>query len=271
MRGLGESQYRDRLMTKYKIVCLLNVTAFTYEQLWEVSRIQRNMLRKNLDSLVDEGTVWVHNYSIPYTREFYGYMYKYPVPYMPPLNGRKYYLLDCSQRQCDAYMNFYYNNKAKERREPFDELLIEEKRKSQKKLCRKNDTRLSKEELGTKLRWEEMTSTELRNEWEICMDQFICLARRMREDELIAVKFGERFQYERSMMDKELDNITRVAEFFTKKGYSLLDVLIRCSTEYTIVNTTGYTYDLHLSLIPYSLLWKIMEKAGLLKGLIQAK
>jgi DNA-binding HxlR family transcriptional regulator len=80
MRGLGERQYKERLMTKYKIVSLLDVSPFTFEQLWRISRIQRNVLRKNLNSLVEEETILVHNYSIPYNQEFYGYMYKYPVP-----------------------------------------------------------------------------------------------------------------------------------------------------------------------------------------------
>src|SRR5215216_711413 len=92
VRGLGDRQYKARLMTKYKIVSFLAVSPFTFEQLWRVSRIHRNTLRKNLDLLVEEETVRVHKYSIPYTNEFYGYMYKYPIPYMTPLYGRKYYL-----------------------------------------------------------------------------------------------------------------------------------------------------------------------------------
>ena len=83
VRGLGDRQYKERLMTKYKIVSFLAVSPFTYEQLQRVSGIHRNTLRKNLDLLVD----------------------------MIPLYGHKYYLLDCSQRQSDAYMNLYYNNK----------------------------------------------------------------------------------------------------------------------------------------------------------------
>src|SRR5215207_5002540 len=112
MRGLGERQYKERLMTKYKIVSFLDVSPFTFEQLWRISRIQRNVLRKNLNSLVEEETVRVRTYSIPYNQEFYGYMYKYPVPYMAPVYGHRYYLLDLSQIVCDAYMNFYYNNNA---------------------------------------------------------------------------------------------------------------------------------------------------------------
>jgi len=264
VRGLGDRQYKERLMTKYKIVSFLDINPFTYEQLQKVSSIQRNVLRKNLDLLVEEETVRVHKYSIPYTREFYGYMYKYPVPYMTPLYGRKYYLLNYSQRRCDAYMNFYYNNKAKERREPFDELLIKERQKHRKKLCVHEIDIRSNKKIISQLRMKEMTQTELRDYWQKLVEDCICLERYMREDEIIAVKFGERFQYELSLTEKELNSATKIAEFFTKKGYSLLDVLIRCCTERTMISTTGYPAgDLNLNLIRYSSLWKIMEKAGL--------
>ena len=51
----------------------------------------------------------------------------------------------------------------------------------------------------------------------------------MREREIIAVKFGERFSdEEQSVRERDLNNATKIAEFFVKKGYSLFDVLIRC-------------------------------------------
>ena len=269
VRGLGERQYKARLMTQYKIVSFLAVCPFTFEQLWRVSRIQRNVLRKNLDLLVEEGSVLAHRYSIPYTREFYGYMYKYPVPYMTPTNGRKYYLLDCSQRQCDAYMNFYYNNMAKERKEPFEELLIKERQKRKHKLCMHEDEAISFKTIS-KLEAEGMTQTELRDHLQMSEENLIYLERLIREDEIIAVKFGERFQNdEETITNEELDRVTKVSDFFTKRRYSSLDVLVRCSTEHTRIHTSGYyADDLNLGLIRYNSLWKIMDKAGLLRNLI---
>jgi hypothetical protein len=213
--------------------------------------------------------VRVHKYSIPYTQEFYGYMYKYAVPYMTPLYGHKYYLLNCSQRQSDAYMNFYYNNKAKERREPFNEFFIKERQKHQKRLC-VNEDEIRSFKVKSELQMKEMTQTESRDYWQEFMESFICFERFMREREIIAVKFGKRFSdEEQSVTERELNNVTKIAEFFTEKGYSLLDVLIRCSTEHTTISTTGFVFrDLELHLILYSLLWKIMEKAGLLRNLI---
>jgi hypothetical protein len=289
VRGLGEKQDKERLMTKYRIVSFLDVSPFTYEQLRRVSSIQRNVLRKNLDLLVKEGTIFAHKYSIPYTQKFYGYMYKYPIPYMKPLYGCKYYLLDRSQRQADGYMNFYYNNKARESIELLKELLIKERQKHQQKLCKLEDETTSsrikskkeiKEMTKTELRdyWrklirapsemeiEEMTRTEARDNWQRIMELCICFERIMREKELIAVSVGVRFRFEQSVAERELNSAIKIAKFFIKKGYSLFDVLIRCCTERTTIFNTGYySKNLDLHLIRYSLLWEIMEKAGLFK------
>jgi hypothetical protein len=277
VRGLGDRQYKERLMTKYKIVSFLDVSPFTYEQLWRVSSIQRNVLRKNLDLLVEEGTVLEHKYSIPYTEEFYGYMYKYPVSYMTPLCGHKYYLLDCSQRQCEAYMNFYYNNKIRERRKPFNKIFMKERQKRRQKLCiYQSETGEISAELQMKeiseLQMKEMTSSEIRDDWQKCMELRICLEREWREREIIAVKIGKRFGVELTYIDGDEENsATEIAEFFTKKGYSLLDVLIRCCTERTTISTGYISSYLNLALIRYCLLWRIIEKAGLLRNFSQAR
>ncbi len=253
-----------------------------------MSSIHRNVLRKNLDLLVEEKTVFTHKYSIPYTQEFYGYMYNYPIPYMKPLYGCKYYLLDRSQRQADGYMNFYYNNKARESIALLKEHLIKERQKHQK-LCKLGDETISSQikskkeikkmtrtEFGdywrklirapSKMEIKEMTQTEIRDSWQRFMELCICFERRMREKEIIAVRVGVRPQIEQSVGERERNSTIKIAEFFTKKGYSLWDVLIRCCTERTTISTTGYyTKDLDLHLIRYSLLWDIMKKAGLLR------
>jgi hypothetical protein len=267
MRGLGDRQYKEGLMTKCKVVSFLEVSSFTFEQLWRISRIQRNILRKNLDSLVEKETVFVHKYSIPYTKEFYGYMYKYPVPYMTPINGHKHYLLDCSQRVCEAYMNFYYNNKAREKRVPSNEFLMKERQKHRQKLCMCEDEARSFE-TKSKIQVDEMSKTEFREYLQKFEEHLIYFERLIREREINSVNFGERFQIGEDVTERELSNITRVSELLTKRGYSLLDVLIRCSTERTRIHTTGYyTDDLTLPLTRYGSLWKKMEKAGLLKNL----
>jgi len=145
---------------------------------------------------------------------------------------------------------------------------MKERQKRPQKLCVSEDE-MTLIKVKTELQIKEMSRTEIREYWQKLTEGSICLERRMREDEIIAVKVGERFQHELNLTEKILNNITKIAEFFTKKGYSLLDVLIRCCTECTMISTTGYNYDLNLHLIRYSSLWKIMEKAGLLRNLIK--
>jgi hypothetical protein len=274
MRGLGDRQYKERLMTKYKIVSLLDVSPFTFEQLWGISRIQRNVLKKNLNTLVEEETVRIHTYLIPYSQEFYGYMYKYPASYMAPVYGRKYYLLDLSQRVCDAYMNFYYNNKARENRIPLKQFLTVERQKRKQKLSMSEDE-VRSFETKSELQTNEMGKTELREYLQRFEEHLIYRERFRRETEILYVKFGERFlneEDEEEVTEKEMRNIIKISEFFTKRGYSLLDVLIRCSMEHTRIHTTGYwAHDLMFPLMRYRTLWKTMEKAGLHNNLIRAK
>ena len=117
----------------------------------------------------------------------------------------------------------------------------------------------------SKMQLKELTQTEIRDSWQRFMELCICFERMMREKEIIAVNVGIKFQFE-SVQEKDLNSAIKIAEFFIKKGYSLLDVLIRCCTERTTISTTGYySKDLDLHLIRYSLLWEIMENAGLLR------
>ena len=112
-----------------------------------------------------------------------------------------------------------------------------------------------------------MSEKDSNDYWLKITESEICLSRLMREDEINAVKIGMRFQYKRPSREEEQRNkVIKVVEFFTKRGYSLLDVLIRCSTENTIIYTTRYIADiLSVEFMPYNILWKIMEKVGLFK------
>jgi hypothetical protein len=185
-------------------------------------------------------------------------------------------------------MNFYYNNKAREKIDLFKEHLIKERQKHQQKLCKLGDETISSQikskeikkmtqtefrdywrkliRAPSEMQLKEMTQTEIRDSWQRLMEICICVERGMREKEIIAVSVGARPQIDQSVEERERNSAIKIAEFFIKKGYSLFDVLIRCCTERTTISTTGYySKDLDLHLIRYSLLWEIMEKAGLLK------
>lgn len=200
-------------------------------------------------------------------------MYKYPVPnpYATVLYGHRYYLLNCSEIATNGFINFYYNKRAKEVRESLGELLEKERKKRQAKLCLHEENYLSlfqevvNEQQSHMI--EKMSEIEFNMHWRKFMECDICLSRSMREDEICAVKIGVRFRHNRHDIEvKEQDRVTKVFEFFSNKGFSVLDILIRCSIENTILYTTQYISDvLHVKLMPYDLLWKIMENSGLLK------
>ena len=96
------------MVTEGKIVSFLSIGPFTYQQLWKVSSIHRNILRKRLDSLVERKIIFEHKYSIPYDSEFYGSAHDYPISYWSPLFGRIYYLLNCSRPECDKLAHIYF-------------------------------------------------------------------------------------------------------------------------------------------------------------------
>lgn len=272
VRGLGDRQEKERKMTSGKIVSLLEVSPFTFEQLWRVSRIHRNTLKKRLECLVNVGVVFTHKFSIPYTEEFYGYMYKYPVanPYTPPLYGHTYYLLNCSSEASKGLTNFYYNNKAKEKIMPTEDLVLKENSKQHRKLSIW-DGRIR--ELQERLLPYLSKKIEIRNGseyyeyWRKQIEWSIFAHRLLQERNLTAVKIGYRYP-SRPANERQQNELVKLVQFLKKRGCSLSDVLIRCSVENTILYTTRYMEDnLEADLMPYALLWNVMDEAGLIKDL----
>ena len=280
VRGLGDKQWKARMMTYSKIVSFLTVSPFTFEQLWKVSRIHRNTLKKRLDYLVSERTILKHKYSVPNRQEFYGYIYKYPIPnpYVVLLYGHTYYLLNCSDASSRAFSNFYYNNMAKKQMHLTNELSIREPEKSRRKLDIFEDKieELEKEMERYDYRKKElsekgmtMSDKEFHEFWRKKIELLILHARSRRNLELLAVKEGYRLPYgSEDVTEEQRDKLIKVADFFTKRGYSLLDVLIRCSTENTIISPTSYINDVLIFVcIPYNVLWKVMDEVGVFKNL----
>jgi hypothetical protein len=193
-------------------------------QFWRVSRIHRNILKKRLEYLVKEGTILTHKFSIPYTREFYGYMYKYPVanPYTSPLHGCTYYLLNCSNPECSDLIDYYYDNKTTEKVDPAEKDSQKKGGRNRPELCmfQENIGEIAKEaEQYDYNRLTKINAEEFNKVWRMMIEQFIYHSRLWQEFMIDAAKRGQRL-YSRS----EEEEISEIKErhktssrFFYKK------------------------------------------------------
>ena len=93
MRGLGEKQKEQKLMTSSRIISLLEIAPFTYEQLQKISDIHRNTLRKSLDCLILEDIIIEHKYRFEYSSNQRREYKQLPLTALT-LNKHNYYLLD---------------------------------------------------------------------------------------------------------------------------------------------------------------------------------
>jgi DNA-binding Lrp family transcriptional regulator len=253
----------ERLLTESKIASFLSVSTFTFEQLWKVSRIHRNILRYRLNDLAKRGIVIKHRYAIPYNRELYGYMYKYPIPYMTPLYDHAYFLLYYSKPESKRLIAYYYKHCKNVKPSVFP------KRSISQKLCKsqENFMELQKEVLDGFKRRSTMSDQEYVGHWHKDREMLICLSRFRHQNQITAVrkcvKLGK-WVVSRGI----LESVKKVTEFFSKRNYSFLDVLIRCSTDHNILFIDSWSTDsvLELTFVPYYVLWNIMEKEGLIKN-----
>lgn len=267
--GLGDRQKRERLLTDSKIVSFLRVSPFTYEQLWRVSRIHRNTLKLRLQHLVDTKIVIKHRYSIPYEYRFYGHMYKHPVPYRPPIYNHDYYLLNYSQPEIKNFLSVYLIRKevnwsedrkkgnVKPQNQPsFQPILsLYAEHEKEPELYRKKIT---------------ISSNELKESYRRSVEMIVYFFRYLREYDLAAVK--ERVNLlDSPMTERGVIQLKKIAEFFKNNGYSVFDILVRCSTEHTEIPGDRYFSGnlsdlLSLEMTNYAALWNTMEKIGLLKN-----
>jgi hypothetical protein len=72
------------------------------------------------------------------------------------------------------------------------------------------------------------------------------------------------------MTKRGMIQLKKIAEFFKNKGYSVFDILIRCSIEHTEIPGDRYFSGdlsdlLSLEMTNYAALWNTMEKIGLLR------
>jgi hypothetical protein len=290
MRGLGERQRKERLLTDSKIAGFLSICPFTYEQLWRVSRIQRKTLRNRLDYFTRSSIVIKHRYSIPNEYRYYGYMYDYSIPYRPPLFGGNYYLLNLFNsthyiEQLSSYNDDNSSSKQQQQHYNHESVTANDDDKeegfTQDFRVREYKERLlnfplsvtrealpSYKQKGTPLTSEE--EEKCRHAAHTAWENLIYINRLARELDILSVKKGKRPEYSIiKIKERRINDIIKIAEFFRKEGYTSNDVLIRCSCQHTMV--PGYNYFngdfsdfMTLPMMKYSQLYEVMANTGFL-------
>ena len=264
VRGLGLKQKEQRLDTEARILSFLRVSPFTYEQLQKISKIHRNSLKQRLDQLSMKGIIMKHRYSIPYELKYYGFMYRYPVKYQSPLFGRFYYLLDLSKAEQIQELVSYF-------------LIRSEKEWEQNQLTGKIEIQnlpsfsLAPSVLSSSIQLSShrnssrrhISPSELIENRKKSAEMVINTFRWLRERDLSAVKNrvslpGYPFR------EKDNEALGKIISFFTNRGFSLQDILVRCSTEHTMIEGERYYMDgtidtLSLPMTHYSVLWDAVE------------
>jgi hypothetical protein len=224
-------------------------------------------LKLRLEQLCRNGIIMKHRYSIPYEWKYYGFMYRYPVKYQSPLFGRFYYLLDLSKaKQIQEFVSYF--------------LIRSKEEWEQKQLTGKSETQnlpsfslalsvlISSKQLlshrNSSRRY--FSPSELIENRKKSAEMVINTFRWLRERDLSAVKnrvsvSGYPFR------EKDSEVLRKIISFFTNRGFSLQDILVRCSTEHTMIEGERYYLDgttdpLSLPMTHYSVLWHAVEKLG---------
>jgi hypothetical protein len=228
-------------------------------------------LKQRLELLSIKGIVMKHRYSIPYEWKYYGYMYRYRVKYRPPLFNHIYYLLDLSKIKEIDELLFHYLTKKEEEWEGdrfAGKIEIQNQPSFSPALSIIKQTLLLLIERNSKKRY--LSPSELNENRRRSTEMFLCTSRWRREYDLLAAKNRVHVS-EYSLREKESKEFKNIIDFFTSKGFSLQDVLIRCSTEHTFIegdrpHLEGAAAPLLFPMIHYSTLWHAMERHGLLKN-----
>jgi hypothetical protein len=110
LRGLGEKQKGEKIKTYSRILSLLEIAPFTYEQLQKISGIHRNTLRKSFNELILEDIIIEHTYRFEYTPKQRREYKQIPLT-TTTLNKHKYYLLNYNNnKKITYYLDNYYDN-----------------------------------------------------------------------------------------------------------------------------------------------------------------
>lgn len=265
VRGLGAKQRKQIQFTDSKITSFLAVSPFTFGELWSISRIHRNTLKRRLEYLVSRGIVLKHKYAIPYKHQFYGFMFKYPLLCNTPLYGHTYYLLNLSNKDVQQIISYYYDSPTGDHFQyvyNFDtnlSTISSIETDLDKFLEMTNWIRSGTFEKHLKF----MSDTERKEYTKIIFKNGIFLSRRVRESDLTLVKKREKEHI--TIRKKQIKQVIYVAHFFIMNGFSERDVLIRCSREETLItDKENERFSLlHLPMMNYTVLWKMMNEIDL--------
>lgn len=205
-------------------------------------------------------------YSIPYESKYYGYMYRYTVKYRPPLFNHFYYLLNLSKtvqirelvpsfliRSEDEWKIDRLTGKIEIQNLPSLSLVPSVLKQSNRLLAEGN------------LNKRYFSPSELIENRRKLVEKILYTFRWLREYDLSAVK-NRTYVPGYPLREKENETLKKIIDFFINRGFSLQDVLIRCSTEHTLIegdnSLDGSTDPLSLPMTNYSVLWYAVEKHG---------
>ena len=268
IRGFGDKQRNQKYDTYSKIVAYLRISPFTFEQLWKVSGINRNVLKTRLDELIEQRIVLKHTYKIPYKVEFYGHIDKNPVDYMHPLYNRDYYLLTHNNgyfKYQEFIKSFFLTRDPK----PFFDKINKKEIESKNQLLFFSYINKYFENLGEIVKKPDslstnavdiMTKIKNLNLNKLYHSDFILLVNRtnklmiwltryQRELELLAI--NEKAYLNLLPFNNTLKGTKRIAkclEYFSNRyQFSNADIIIRCSTDCCWLNINNSSVFLPMS------------------------
>ena len=261
MRGLGSKQKEQKLLTQAKVASFLSVSPFTYEQLSKITGIQRKILRNRLDELTAKKFVIKHDYEIPYDRIYYGSVMDHPSQYNKLLL-KTYYLLNCSNPESSNLISQHLTQTQKGWTIDF----TNSNKSNMLPYVPNYRGAIPLTKLGSKLEnqstltRDQQEKNNLSRGWKALL---IWVSRFNRELDMLAIK--QKVMLSDTAYEKYLKNVSLVADYFVSMGFSVLDVLIKCSTE---VNYLFEQKLLYLPIIRYYELWRLLDRIGYLDHLI---
>lgn len=229
-RGEGERQKKDRQFTTSKVIAYLTVSPFTYQQLQNESKIQRQTLRQILDSLVMQKVVKKHRFTIQND------------PHIE--HNSTYYLVDWSKNKIEPrqLLQYYFNNNnnksiEKVRHLTSKDIMVKDTYEAEARKTLNNLTTFFDKNY-------ERLSYEEHKEFNIVSSK---LVRRL---DFASIKNQCQIDYHEPSKD-EVYNALKLINFCLERKYHLLDAVIKACVDDKIA----------FGLYRYIRLWDIMEKA----------
>jgi predicted nuclease of restriction endonuclease-like RecB superfamily len=197
-------------------------------------------------------------------------MFRYPVKYRPSLFNHFYYLLNLSKtKQIQDLLLHYLIRSEEEWEMDLKTGKIEIRNQPSFSFAPSvlKQSILSSAEGDSNKQY--FSPSELKENYRKSIEMILNMFRWLRECDLSAVKNRVSLPGY-PLRDKDSKQLKEIIDFFTRRGFSLQDVLIRCSTEHTLIEgdryVDGSTDRLSLPMTHYSILWNALEEHGYLKN-----